>query len=603
MTAPAYSTDLTDLLLDFPNTTGWSALGGGASGLNAPETDYFIQGSNCISKNAWASALKGMIYNNGSGITVPTDGAVFMWINHATPNSLDTKANGGIRMIIGSSASAYNHWYVDGSDTNPFGGWTYAAVNPTVSADTNTGSPSGTLQYFGALANLPSGGPTKGAPFGIDGIRYGRGELRSEFGESANYATFLGANVYGTNVSRRWGLLSLIGGSYQMSGLFVMGTATNAVDFRDSNRTIFFRAHDRVTANFNGIEVRNASSNVQWTNISIQALGTASPGRWITTDNATIALDGCTFTDMGTFGFLSNLTATGTTWRRCGQITLAGGSILDSLVTGYTGASNTSALLWNVATDPNGKLDGTTFTKGSGTTHAIEFGTTSPLSMTLTDVTFSGYNASNNQNDSAIHVKRTTGTVTITIDGGTTPSYRSDGATVVLVAGAVTASVKAISESGAAIQNARVFLRVTAGGPLPYQASVTIANSGTTATVTHTSHGLATNDKVFIEGASHDANNGVFDITVTGTDTYTYTMGSSPGSNPTGTITSTFVVLNGLTDAGGLVSMSRVFASDQPVTGWARKSSSAPYYKTGLVTGTVDNTTGAALTALLVLDE
>jgi hypothetical protein len=49
--------------------------------------------------------------------------------------------------------------------------------------------------------------------------------------------------------------------------------------------------------------------------------------------------------------------------------------------------------------------------------------------------------------------------------------------------------------------------------------------------------------------------------------------------------------------------MSRVFSVDQPVSGWARKSTSAPYYKTGLISGTIDTELGVSLTTLLLSDE
>jgi hypothetical protein len=127
--------------------------------------------------------------------------------------------------------------------------------------------------------------------------------------------------------------------------------------------------------------------------------------------------------------------------------------------------------------------------------------------------------------------------------------------------------------------------------------------SGTTATVTHTSHGMLTNDKVLIEGASLIQNRGVFTITVTGPNAYTYTMDTAPGSNPTGTILSTWTALYGTTDVNGQISMSRVFSVNQPVTGWARKSTSSPYYKTGPISGTISSSDGLSLTALLLSDE
>jgi hypothetical protein len=145
-------------------------------------------------------------------------------------------------------------------------------------------------------------------------------------------------------------------------------------------------------------------------------------------------------------------------------------------------------------------------------------------------------------------------------------------------------------------------LKAATGGPYPYNVTVTIVNSSTTATVTHTGHGLITNDKVLIKGASHYQNNGVFTITKVNNDSYTYTLASAPGSNPTGTIKSTFVVLSGTTDSNGEITMSKVFASDQPVSGWARKSSGTPYYKTGSITGTVDSATGGYFTAVLLPD-
>ena len=57
----------------------------------------------------------------------------------------------------------------------------------------------------------------------------------------------------------------------------------------------------------------------------------------------------------------------------------------------------------------------------------------------------------------------------------------------------------------------------------------------TTATVTTTgAHGLSTGDLVTVSGATPTAYNGSFTITVTGTTTFTYVMGSNPGANATG---------------------------------------------------------------------
>jgi len=62
----------------------------------------------------------------------------------------------------------------------------------------------------------------------------------------------------------------------------------------------------------------------------------------------------------------------------------------------------------------------------------------------------------------------------------------------------------------------------------------TITKSGTTATLTTaTAHGLANNNRVTISGATSNEYNGTFVITVTGANTFTYTMASTPAANAT----------------------------------------------------------------------
>lgn len=240
------------------------------------------------------------------------------------------------------------------------------------------------------------------------------------------------------------------------------------------------------------------------------------------------------------------------------------------------------------------------FTSG-GTGHAIEISGTA-ADITLTGLSFTGY--SGTSTNAAIYVNIASGTMTITIaGGGTTPTIRTAGATVNVVTGSVTVAINVKTLAGVNLQNARVLVKAATGGPFPFDVTVTIANSGTTATVTHTAHGMATNDKVVIKGASHAANNGVFTITYINANSYSYTMTSSPGSNPTGTIKATFAVLEGLTDSNGNISVSRVFPSDQPVSGWARKSSAATYYKPAAIGGTVSSTSGMSAAVQMIPDE
>jgi len=538
-----------------------------------------------------------------------------------------------------------------------------------------------TEQYIGSAVYVVTG-PKKGEVHNCDVIRYGRGSAIFEHGETSNYCTIAGFVTQNDNSSNRWGLIQETSGGYLWKGRISLGTASNAVDFRDSDRIIFIQWCPKVTSNFNTIEVLNASSNIEMTNFQFIQLDTttASLGRWITTNDATVTLTNCSFQDMGTFDFDSNTTALNCSWVRCLQIDpqqadLSYSSVLESAVTGG-GADGGGALLWDVNADPNTYLNDMTFTKGSGSHHAIEFGTSAPQTMSLTNMTFTDFSTSNQQTTSTLYFQDTGSDVTWTvnlIDCSSNITYYKErsGDTVNLVAGAVTVAAHATDENGNDVASAQVYMRAKAkssgtattdtsnklvdtnatfqddgvavgdvaynqtdgtsatvsaidsqtslsldsdafpdgnedyrvGGSLPVLDTVTIVNSGTTATVTHTGHGMLNNDYVYIRGGSLHANNGVFQITYINANSYSYTMGSTPGSSPTGTITSTFVALWGTTDAGGDKSTTRVYSVDQPFTGWIRKYTGDPYLKEAPLSGTIDTANGVSIIGVLVSDE
>lgn len=70
-----------------------------------------------------------------------------------------------------------------------------------------------------------------------------------------------------------------------------------------------------------------------------------------------------------------------------------------------------------------------------------------------------------------------------------------------------------------------------------------------------------------------------------------------------GPLTEGTVIFNELTDENGQVSEQRALSSDQPVSGWVRKASGSPYYKTYVLSGTINYQAGLTLTAQMVLDQ
>lgn len=428
MAAPTYTTDLQVLSLA-DTVTGWSEpTGATAGGAQTLETDYFLQGTNCITKTMNATGLAGLAYTNGTNITFTGDTVFYIWNFHGAPNSISTKALGGVQVIVGSSAAAYYRYYVSGSDTYTYGGWINYVVNPnfTPRSGTAQGTPAGTWNTFGiVLNNLQALG--QGRPFAVDAIRYGRGTIQAINGDLANgYATFIGMSVQNDLLANRWGILQNVDGQFKYQGHLLLGITATAVDFRDSNRTLIIQNTEFVTANFNLIEIRNAASIVQWTGISIASLGIVSKGRLLVTDNATITIDNCTFTDMDTFVLQSNTDVLDSTFRRCGLIT-QGGATFDQCE--FDQPTATAGVLVNAPSDL-ALITNSTFVS-DGTGHAIEL-TGTASDCTLDAITFTGYATTNGSTgNETIFVNIATGSLTINIiNGGNTPSIRTAGATV-----------------------------------------------------------------------------------------------------------------------------------------------------------------------------
>lgn len=436
MAAASYTTDLALINAADAANANWTEPTGFADGaITLPETDYFIQGTACLSKTMGtsASALSGAIFNAGAGQTIPSGNAVFVWLYFGAPNALATQANGGLRVFVGSGTAAFKQWYVKGSNTYTYGGWFCVPVDPNTAQDATTGSPTATLQYFGGAAVLSGAGAiSRGNPFGMDVLRHGRGEMRINGGDLANgYATFAGYAAVNDNISNRYGLFQAIDGGYLWQGLMVLGHVS-AVDFRDSNVAIQIANTQKVAAAFNRIEVRQAGSRVDWTGVNITALGTVSKGQFAMIDNADVNLDTCVFTDMDTFVFQSNATVVDTTFRRCGLVTLGGATF-----TGCTFDKSTAATALLVGSSVS-SLSNCAFVS-DGSNHAIEI--TAAGNYTFNGLSFTGYATGTtgspvtptSTGNEMVYVNVASGTVTINAE--TPISVRSAGATVNVVAG------------------------------------------------------------------------------------------------------------------------------------------------------------------------
>lgn len=431
MTAAAYATNMTTFWLETATTV--TSIGTGGAGLGNPETDFYIQGTDCISKQAWTNAVKGFIIDAlGTTFTVPTTGAIVMWAKYDAQGSLDTQAGGGLRMIVGSSSSAYDEFYIGGSDTLEFDSWVPYVIDPNTATPDVSGS-GGAERWVGILADLPTtSGPNKGNPIAVDAIRYGRCDIEYTLGDVTpnGPATFDGAEGVGNANGTRWGLLELQKGAFQAQGFHSIGISGTAVDFRDADKVLFWRKQlnnltdDAVAAGFNRVEIINASTICQWTNIIWSSLSLASPGTFVHTAG-TCDLDICQFFDWDTFTFLAAANITDCVFSRCLSVTAPGSVMTGSQIIEPLAPTDGAGFIYDVATEPDGKLDNMVFEKGTNAHHAIDFGTnfdSSLTSVTLRGIAFNGFGSTDDANDSTLRFLATTGSLTLnlidcTVDG------------------------------------------------------------------------------------------------------------------------------------------------------------------------------------------
>lgn len=539
MAAPSYTTDLIDWIAD-NDTTAWTELTNALSG-GAPDevdTESALQGTNTVSQTTNTTSLCSMARILGASTTFASGQVALVWHGHGVATALESYANNGLRVVFtGNAVGNWKSYTVAGGDVAPFpyGKWINSAVDPSLTPDATNGTPpTGGTSIFGIGSMCQLTLPVaRGQPHVCDIIRYGRAEARMNGGDLTNgYATFAGFAAVNDTQTNRWGLIQATTGGYLWKGLMVLGHTT-AVDFRTSNVNVFVQDCRKVSSSFNRIEIRQAGSRVDWTNVTFLNASpstTASKGQLEVVDNADVNIDGCTFVDMDTFIFQANSTVVGSTFRRCGQITLGGGSFTDCLFANSTAASSVAASSLNL-------LDSCSFVS-DGSNHAVDLGTVATSTTMNWNSLATGYAVTDGTTGNETILVNVAAGQTLTINvaaGATTPSIRNTGTgTVSVVAGQVTTEITVIDiGTGDPIADARVYLTAAAGGPL------------------------------------------------------------SVGT----------IIISGLTDSNGKISDIRSLASDQPVTGRVRKSSTSPFYKTSPIVGTIDNAAGLSLTIQMIRDE
>lgn len=610
------------VLNEADTVTGWVSTDGPTVFTTGPTP---IEAGGCLGLQASAAIQNAYVtitsdnYSNG--------GSIFLWMTNRA--AFDTTVNGGFGIQVGDGTNRIAY-HLGGSDGTGFR-HEEGPVNWSCFVLDLANKPVNFTAIAGSEANLNEAAITQVGVY-FETIAKSVGGADNCFWDIIRFAdNGVGIGVYGgtSGTPETWeqvtiedrnegtlrahGIIRKVGsGAYSIQGNISIGdnVGTTATYINSIGETFLWENRRQSTNNYyrfnaagNGTGVTDVnfdgcvwtcptSGSIDVSNVNVTAFDVR--GTVITGFNQGINTGG-----------VSNVWS-GDTFNLCGQLITTGTNLVQNIYNGYTGIANTSQLYWNTTTNPNGKIDGSEFTMATILTHAIQFPTgMTNQSITITDCLFNGYSATNNVNNSTFNVLATTGTLTINIIGGAgNVSYRTAGATVIIVQNPVTTTITVSDiNTGSVVVGARVFLEAFSGASGNYRESVTITRVTTTATVTHTGHGLVTGDKVRIIGAVQTEYNGVKIITVTTANAYTFTVAGTPTTPATGTITSTTVYIEGTTDGSGIISDTRSFGSSQPVRGRVRRATTGTLYKTAPINSTISNVSGLDLGVQLIPDE
>ena len=442
MAAGVYGVDLQNINLA-ESTTGWvdinQAGGGGALSL---EVDFAIQGSFAITRQV-NNTRRGVLYNNGSTITLGADEHIFIWTVCATPGIVDNKSLGGNRLSIGTTTNNYYDFYVNGADTLPQGGMTnYAVYYAAASSSLTNGSPGANPQYFGAQA--VTNNTAKGDNFACDAIRRGTGFYLTA-GDATEPINFDSASIVNDSNANRYGILSSIQGGYALKGRFVVGQNTSATPtqayFDASNKNVTFLTTDFTKDDFTKIIIDHPSTFYKNESITFTGTSTFNPGQIVFNDSSTTgSILNCNFNTIGKTFLQANVSTTGSNWISCDTVFQSGSNLFSSLL--RTTVGDSASMLVD---DPS--LIRQCVFNNEGSKHGIEVISTG--SYVFEANTFNNFDSGSNANE-ALYFNPPGGTGDLTLqitDGGTSINFRNASSGTVTIENNATITLTGLKEN------------------------------------------------------------------------------------------------------------------------------------------------------------
>lgn len=393
-------------------------ISGGPGGTTNEEIK--VQGSQCIARR------QSNVTNHGTGISASATGFnvaskhIGVWIFH-----LAFSVVVGLKVRFGSSDSSLTTNFVDHqfnlANYPKTGGWVRMWINEARVPEASGGTFDNTsLKSYGVkIDSIPSVAGTS-QNIAVDSAEFTAGSALLLTGTTGVWQDFIDFD-FNTDANR-FGVVIPRNNVIFIFARVTLGSSSSLV-FNDSNFIIIFPDQATVASTFMGISVdlQNASTDIDWKDGVIKSAGTVKGDLIVTGTSGAFDVNTCTLSNLRVIDLTSAATVIGSTISDCGLITANSGAIKSSLIIGTT--DPVKALIWNTAVDTDGKLDDTEFQfKTAG--HAIELGSNTPSTITLSGVKFTGYDGDGTTNSAIFNNSGTAITINIT-NGGDTPSVRN----------------------------------------------------------------------------------------------------------------------------------------------------------------------------------
>jgi len=412
-------------------------LAGGATN----ETGLYYASTGCYGQS-FASAANEMSATITTSLDLSSAGSMVVFrFGHTTGlEVLETVANGGCVVRIGSSSSNYKEFTVGGVGArNPGGCWLTIAIDPSITPTSTTGTPNMAAATFFAIETSLSGeaGGDTDNQF-LDMIIAVEGPL-SVTGTTTAAGLF--ADLVAWDNTNKYDLIRDLGGVYNIRGMIEIDSLAGATTITDKGSVVAFAPDEFYNgsawvdtidgANMGFKTAKNGAGAVNITlGEKLDGTGTngvsfiAESGMVFDISDGTVATthmygcsvkgaDPCSLHDSASECFDCVFDA-------CAMISPSTMVIERPTIKGFAGAATDAALLWHPT---NTDITGGQFIS-AGTGHAIHLEVTGTYSSD--GILFSGYAAQGGTaTDRAIY-NDSGGLVTINVSGGgDSPSYRN----------------------------------------------------------------------------------------------------------------------------------------------------------------------------------